>query len=321
MIVVENLTKEFKIPVQKSGKLAMVRNLFSSEFKIKRAVDDISFHIQKGEIVGYIGKNGAGKSTTIKMLSGILQPTRGRITVNGVEPSRDRMINAEQIGVVFGQKSQLWWDVPLIESYKLLKEIYKIDDKTYNENLDSFVSMLALEEVLEKPVRQMSLGQRVKSDIVAALLHNPPILFLDEPTIGVDVVSKKYLYDFILKVNQEKQTTIILTTHDMNDMIKLCSRIMIINEGKLMYDGSLPDMTDKYGKMRSLLVEFESEIPDFPVPGAECVKSEASKKTYVFNRFETTPSKLIEYISKQYSIVDLQVIEPEIEEIVRNMYE
>jgi ABC-2 type transport system ATP-binding protein len=321
LIVVENLTKEFKIPVQKSGKLAMVRNLFSSEFKIKRAVDDISFHIQKGEIVGYIGKNGAGKSTTIKMLSGILQPTSGRITVNGVEPSRDRMINAEQIGVVFGQKSQLWWDVPLIESYKLLKAIYKIDDKTYNKNLDYFVPMLALEEVIEKPVRQMSLGQRVKSDIVAALLHNPPILFLDEPTIGVDVVSKKYLYDFILKVNQEKQTTIILTTHDMNDMIKLCSRIMIINEGKLMYDGSLPDMTEKYGKMRSLLVELESEIPDFPVPGAKCVKSEASKKTYVFNRFETTPSKLIEYISKQYSIVDLQVIEPEIEEIVRNMYE
>lgn len=196
MIEVSHLVKEFKIPVQKKGRFAAVRNLFSSEHTIKRAVDDITFSVDDGEIVGFIGKNGAGKSTTIKMLSGILQPTSGNVTVDGIKPFEQRMENAKQIGVVFGQKTQLWWDVPLIESYRLLKEIYKIKDGTYRKNLDRYIPMLDLEEVINKPVRQMSLGQRVKADICAALLHDPKILFLDEPTIGVDVVSKKLYMSF-----------------------------------------------------------------------------------------------------------------------------
>lgn len=320
MISIEHLVKEFKVPIQKKGRFSAVRNLFSNEYQIKRVVDELSFTVAKGEIVGFIGKNGAGKSTTIKMLSGILQPTSGNITVNGIHPYENRMINAKQIGVVFGQKTQLWWDVPLIESYRLLREIYKIDNDTYQKNLSLYVPMLGLEDVLDKPVRQMSLGQRVKSDIVAALLHDPQILFLDEPTIGVDVVSKKFLYDFISEVNHEKKTTVLLTTHDLSDIKKLCSRIIVIDEGQLMYDGTLEDMTRKFGATRSLMVEFEEHIKDFQIPGAAHEKSEGNRKWYSFNRFECTPAELIRYISEQYAILDLQVIEPEIESIVRNLY-
>lgn len=321
MIEVSHLVKEFKIPAQKEGRFAAVKNLFSGEHVIKRAVDDLSFRVDEGEIVGFIGKNGAGKSTTIKMLSGILQPTSGDVTVNGLRPFEKRMENARQIGVVFGQKTQLWWDVPLMESYRLLREIYKIDKSVYEKNLERYIPMLGLEEVINKPVRQMSLGQRVKSDIAAALLHNPRILFLDEPTIGVDVVSKKYLHDFITEVNREKGITILLTTHDMTDMEKLCSRVVVIDSGHLMYDGSLDQMTRKFGATRSLMVEFEHPVEDFAVDGANLQKSEGNRKWYQFDRFETTPVALLHSIGERYAIRDLQIIEPEIESIVRNLYE
>ena len=277
MIEVSHLVKEFKMPVQKKGRFAAVRNLFSGEHTIKRAVDDITFSVDDGEIVGFIGKNGAGKSTTIKMLSGILQPTSGNVTVDGIKPFEQRMENAKQIGVVFGQKTQLWWDVPLIESYRLLKEIYKIKDGTYRKNLDRYIPMLDLEEVINKPVRQMSLGQRVKSDICAALLHDPKILFLDEPTIGVDVVSKKYLHDFISEINREKGTTVLLTTHDMGDMEKLCSRVVVIDSGHLMYDGDLENMVQKFGAIRSLMIEFEEPVADFQVDNAKLTRSEGNR--------------------------------------------
>ena len=277
MIEVSHLVKEFKMPVQKKGRFAAVRNLFSGEHTIKRAVDDITFSVDDGEIVGFIGKNGAGKSTTIKMLSGILQPTSGNVTVDGIKPFEQRMENAKQIGVVFGHKTQLWWDVPLIESYRLLKEIYKIKDGTYRKNLDRYIPMLDLEEVINKPVRQMSLGQRVKSDICAALLHDPKILFLDEPTIGVDVVSKKYLHDFISEINREKGTTVLLTTHDMGDMEKLCSRVVVIDSGHLMYDGDLENMVQKFGAIRSLMIEFEEPVADFQVDNAKLTRSEGNR--------------------------------------------
>ncbi len=321
MIEVNQLVKEFKIPVQKEGRFAAIKSLFSSDYSVKRAVDCLSFSVAEGEIVGFIGKNGAGKSTTIKMLSGILQPTSGDISVNGIRPFAQRMENAKQIGVVFGQKTQLWWDVPLIESYRLLRQIYKIDEAVYKRNLDRYIPMLGLEEVIHKPVRQMSLGQRVKSDIAAALLHDPRILFLDEPTIGVDVVSKKYLQDFITEVNQEKGTTILLTTHDMTDMEKLCSRVIVIDSGHLMYDGSLDYMIRKFGATRSLMVEFEQPVTDFEVPKAKLIRSEGNKKWYLFNRFDTTPVALIRSIGEKHAIRDLQIIEPEVESIVRNLYE
>ncbi|WP_286082285.1 ABC transporter ATP-binding protein [Parablautia intestinalis] len=321
MIEVKHLKKEFKIPVQKKGRFAAVRNLFSSEYTIKRAVDDISFCVGNGEIVGFIGKNGAGKSTTIKMLSGILKPSAGSVTVDGIRPFEQRMENARQIGVVFGQKTQLWWDVPLIESYRLLREIYRIDNITYQKNLERYIPMLGLEEVINKPVRQMSLGQRVKSDICAALLHDPKILFLDEPTIGVDVVSKKYLQDFISEVNREKGTTVLLTTHDMGDIEKLCSRVVVIDSGHLMYDGDLESMVQRFGAIRSLMVEFEEPVEDFQVANAELVRSEGNRKWFSFHREKTTPMEILHFIVGRFSVHDIEVIEPDIEGIVRNLYE
>ena len=255
------------------------------------------------------------------MLSGILQPTSGNVTVDGIKPFEQRMENAKQIGVVFGQKTQLWWDVPLIESYRLLKEIYKIEDGTYRKNLDRYIPMLDLEEVINKPVRQMSLGQRVKADICAALLHDPKILFLDEPTIGVDVVSKKYLHDFISEINREKGTTVLLTTHDMGDIEKLCSRVVVIDSGHLMYDGDLESMVQKFGVIRSLMIEFEEPVADFQVKNAKLTKSEGNRKWFSFHRSEATPIGLIRSIGDKYPVHDIEIIEPDIEEIVRKLYE
>lgn len=269
----------------------------------------------------YLGRNGAGKSTTIKMLSGILQPTSGNVTVDGIKPFEQRMENAKQIGVVFGQKTQLWWDVPLIESYRLLKEIYKIEDGTYRKNLDRYIPMLDLEEVINKPVRQMSLGQRVKADICAALLHDPKILFLDEPTIGVDVVSKKYLHDFISEINREKGTTVLLTTHDMGDIEKLCSRVVVIDSGHLMYDGDLESMVQKFGVIRSLMIEFDEPVGDFQVENAKLTRSEGNRKWFSFHRSEATPMELIRSIGDKYPVHDIEIIEPDIEEVVRKLYE
>ena len=308
MIEVNHLKKEFRIPVQKKGRFAAMRNLFSGEHTIKRAVDDISFSVGNGEIVGFIGKNGAGKSTTIKMLSGILQPTSGSVTVNGIRPFDQRMENARQIGVVFGQKTQLWWDVPLIESYRLLREIYKIDRDIYQKNLDRYIPMLGLEEVINKPVRQMSLGQRVKSDICAALLHDPRILFLDEPTIGVDVVSKKYLHDFISEINRERGTTVLLTTHDMGDIEKLCSRVVVIDAGHLIYDGDLKNMVQRFGADRFVMIEFEESVEDFQIEKAELIRSEGNRKWFSFHRSETTPMELIRFAGDRFPVHDIEQI-------------
>ncbi len=321
MIEINHLKKKFKIPIQKKGRFAALRNLFSSDYTVKHAVDDISFSIGSGEAVGFIGKNGAGKSTTIKMLCGILQPTSGSITVDGVRPFDQRMENAKKIGVVFGQKTQLWWDVPLIESYRLLREIYKIDQASYQKNLERYVPMLGLEEALSKPVRQMSLGQRVKSDICAALLHDPQVLFLDEPTIGVDVVSKKRLHDFIREVNREKGVTVLLTTHDMGDIEQLCSRVIVIDSGRLMYDGDLEKMIRKFGAIRSLMIEFENPVEDFQVEGARLARSEGNRKWFSFHRSETSPIQLLRSIGDRFPIRDMAIIEPDIESIVRNLYE
>ena len=290
MIQVEHLRKDYKIPFKKDRcPTNTFVGMFSREFKIKRAVNDISFSIHEGEVVGFIGKNGAGKSTTIKMLSGVLQPTSGLISVNGINPAVQRIENAKQIGVVFGQKTQLWWDIPLIESYKLLKDIYCIDDNIYHNNLNRYCDMLELKSVLHKPVRQMSLGERVKSDICAALLHDPKLLFLDEPTIGVDIVSKKYLHDFINEINKYKNTTVLLTTHDMSDIEKLCSRVIVIDSGDLLYDGRLDNLVQNFGYNRTLMVEFEEPVNDFSVDGAILVKSESNKKWFMFSKFQTTP--------------------------------
>lgn len=321
MIKVEHLTKDYRRVKRREGFLGGLRTLFSAEYQITRAVDDISFHINKGELVGYIGPNGAGKSTSIKMLCGILVPTGGQIEVNGLVPHKNRMENARQIGAVFGQKTQLWWDVPVIESLRLFRDIYKVPEAQFKRNLDLFNELLDLHEFQNTPVRQLSLGQRLRADMAAALLHDPRLLFLDEPMIGVDVVVKERLRTFIQQINREQGVTILLTTHDMVDIEKICSRIMIIDRGHIVYDGNLAQMRDKYGTQRTLVVEFEEAIPDFSAPQATLVKSEGRKKWFAFNRFETTPSNLITHISAQFPILDLAVEEPEIEAIVRTIYQ
>jgi len=314
LIHVEHLTKDYQRTVRKEGFLAGLRTLLSAEYQTIRAVDDISFQIQEGELVGYIGPNGAGKSTSIKMLCGILVPTSGRITVNGLVPHKDRKAHAQQIGAVFGQKTQLWWDVPVIESLRLLRDIYKIPEARFKHNLSLFDDMLDLHAFQNTPVRQLSLGQRMRADMAAALLHNPRLLFLDEPMIGVDVVAKERLRTFIKEINRDHKVTVLFTTHDMVDIEKLCSRIMIIDHGRIIYDGSIDQIRARYGTERTLVVEFEEEVPDFSVPNATLVKSDGRKKSFAFSRAET-------HIGARFPILDLTVEEPEIEAIVRTIYQ
>ena len=321
MIHVEHLTKDYQRVKRREGFLGSVRTLFNPQYETIQAVNDISFRINEGELVGYIGPNGAGKSTSIKMLCGILVPTAGKIEVNGLVPHKNRMENARQIGAVFGQKTQLWWDVPVIESLRLFRDIYKVSEAQYKRNLDLFNDLLDLHEFQNTPVRQLSLGQRMRADMAAALLHSPRLLFLDEPMIGVDVVAKERLRVFIKEINRDQKVTALFTTHDMVDIEKLCSRIMIIDHGRIVYDGNIDQMRNKYGTQRTLVVEFEEVVPDFVPARAALVKSEARKKWFTFNRFETSPSTLIASISSQHSIIDLAVEEPEIEAIVRTIYQ
>jgi ABC-2 type transport system ATP-binding protein len=320
MIHVQHLVKEYKIQQRAEGLKGTIANLFNPNFTVKRAVDDLSFSIAEGELVGFIGPNGAGKSTSIKMLTGILVPSSGTLEVNGLVPHKNRKANAQQIGVVFGQKTQLWWDVPVIDSLVLLKDIYKISDAQYNRNLALFNDLLDLHEFQNTPVRQLSLGQRMRADLAAALLHNPRILYLDEPTIGVDIVAKQRLREFIKEINQDQKITVLLTTHDMGDIEKLCNRMMIVDHGKLIYDGGVDQIRRTFGMERTLIVEFEEELADFAVPGATLIQSEGRRKWFQFHRLQTTPSALITAIAEKHNIIDLEVVEPEIEDMVRNIY-
>lgn len=320
MIHVEHLTKHYQRTKRREGLFGSLLTLVNAEYETVRAVNDISFDVAEGELVGYIGPNGAGKSTSIKMLCGILVPTGGKVEVNGLVPHKHRMANARQIGAVFGQKTQLWWDVPVIESLRLFRDIYKVPEAQYKRNLELFNELLDLHEFSDAPVRQLSLGQRMRADLAAALLHNPRLLFLDEPMIGVDVVVKERLRHFIQQVNRDQKVTVLLTTHDMVDIEKVCSRIMIIDHGQIVYDGGLEQIRERYGTTRTLVVEFEESVPDFEAPHAKLTKTEGKRKWFAFNRVETSPSALIAYISTRFPVADLAVEEPEIEEIVRTVY-
>lgn len=320
MIHVEHLTKHYQRTKRREGLFGSLLTLVNAEYETVRAVNDISFDVAEGELVGYIGPNGAGKSTSIKMLCGILVPTGGKVEVNGLVPHKHRMANARQIGAVFGQKTQLWWDVPVIESLRLFRDIYKVPEAQYKRNLELFNELLDLHEFSDAPVRQLSLGQRMRADLAAALLHNPRLLFLDEPMIGVDVVVKERLRHFIQQVNRDQKVTVLLTTHDMVDIEKVCSRIMIIDHGQIVYDGGLDQIRERYGTTRTLVVEFEESVPDFEAPHAKLTKTEGKRKWFAFNRVETSPSALIAYISTRFPVADLAVEEPEIEEIVRTVY-
>ncbi|MBG9588070.1 ABC transporter ATP-binding protein [Cytobacillus firmus] len=321
IIEVEHLMKDFMIAKRETGFLGAVKSLVKREHIKKEAVKDISFSINEGEMVGYIGPNGAGKSTTIKMLTGILVPTSGSVKVNGIIPYENRQENAKNIGVVFGQRTQLWWDLPTIESFELLKEIYQVPDKRYKENMDTFIEILGLDEFLNTPVRQLSLGQRMRADIAASLLHDPPILFLDEPTIGLDVVAKEKMRTFIKEINKERSITVILTTHDMEDIEKLCERMILIDHGQKVYDGEIAVVKERFGKMRTLIVDLEESSHSLKLKGGEVFKEEASRFWIRFNRDDVSASGLIAQITETHNIKDLTVEEPAIESIISRIYQ
>jgi len=295
-----------------------------SSYIVKDAVRDVSFELREGELIGYIGPNGAGKSTTIKMLTGILVPTSGSATVNGIVPWQQRTQNARQIGVVFGQRTQLYWDLPLIESFRLLKAIYSVPDDVFERNLRSFSDVLALDEFIRTPVRQLSLGQRMRGDFVASMLHDPKVVFLDEPTIGLDVVAKEAIRSFIARVNRERGTTFILTTHDLADVEKLCERIILIDHGQKLYDGSIEAIKQRYGRNRILTAVFDCEDCSdcrLEVANARIIERAGPRVKIEFDRDAVRADVLIAALARQYDLKDVTIEEPQLETIIRQIYQ
>jgi len=321
VIKVENLTKEFKIYESQSGMLGSIKNLFSRKFRIVKAVNDISFNVNHGDFVGYVGENGAGKSTTIKILTGILYPSSGQTVVNGIVPYKNRIENSRRIGVVFGQRSQLWWDLPVKESFDLLKSIYKVPKETFNRNISLFKEILNIDDFFDVPVRKLSLGQRMRCDLAASLLHDPQILFLDEPTIGLDVIAKDKIRKFLLEINQERKTTIILTTHDMDDIEALCRKIIILDQGQIVFDDHVNKLKEEYGRERVLEIEFNEYYPALDkVKEINVYKSEENKKWIKFRSDKYTAASIISNITENYNIKDLSIHEPGVEDIVKTIY-
>ena len=307
MIEVEHLTKEF---VVRRGRLRRERH-------VVEAVRDISFHVERGELLGYLGPNGAGKSTTIKMLTGILVPSGGRVTVAGLDPSKRRVELAKRIGAMFGQRVQLWWDLPLIDSFELLRHIYRVPADRYRTSLQRFRTVLDLDPFLHTPVRQLSLGQRIRGELTAAMLHEPELLFLDEPTIGLDVVAKQRVREFLVQVNREEGVKVLLTTHDLGDIERLCERLLVIDHGRLIWDGAITDLKERYGAERTLVVDLEEPAPPLEVEGARVERVEGPRQ---WLRFRGSAADLTARVAQSARLVDLQVAEPDIEEIVRRIY-
>lgn len=285
-----------------------------------RAVAGVSFTIDAGEMVGYIGPNGAGKSTTVKMLTGILVPSGGRIRVCGLEPARRRVELARHLGVVFGQRTQLWWDLPLRDSFDLLKHIYRVPDARHRANLDHFVEVLDLGPLLDVPVRQLSLGQRMRGELTAALLHDPEVVYLDEPTIGLDVVSKAAVREFLAAMNRERGVTVLLTTHDLGDIERLCGRMLIIDRGRVIHDGDVESVKQRYGGERTLVVDLETAEPPLDIPGATVVGVEGARQRLQFRPAQTTAAELVAEVTRRARILDLAIEEPEISDVVRRIY-
>jgi ABC-2 type transport system ATP-binding protein len=321
IISVADLSKTFQVRRHHQGAMSVLRNFLTRDTRAIHAVDNVSFSISKGEVVGYLGPNGAGKSTTIKMLTGLLVPSSGTLNVNGFVPWKERQRYVSSIGAVFGQRTTLWWDLPVIESLQLLQYIYKVPEATFKQNLKEFEQVLELNDFISSPVRSLSLGQRMRADLCAALLHNPALLFLDEPTIGLDVVAKERIRQFIKHVNAVRETTVLLTTHDLSDVQKLCQRILIIDRGKLLFDGALDTLQNRFGGNWQLVVDFTEPYQNVEVLGAEVVKLEGIRAIYAFDRNSLSVSDLMSRISSQYSIRDISVQEPEIEVTIRNIYE
>lgn len=320
-IKVDSISKTFKVAKRNSGIKAALKSFFKKEYIFVDAVKNISFEIEKGEIVGYIGPNGAGKSTTIKMLSGILTPSSGKIKVNGFNPFTDRKKYVSQIGVVFGQRSQLSWDIPAEDTFDLLRDIYKLDNKEYNQTKHDLVKLLNIEEVIKVPVRQLSLGQRMRCEIAASLLHEPKILFLDEPTIGLDAVSKKIVREFILKLNKEHKTTVILTTHDMSDIEALAKRIILIGKGEILYDGTLKQLKQKYGSYKNIQINTNDKLEKIHLKGIIKKAKIDDGYNFVIDSNIITISDFINYMTEKCSINDIEIDNESTDDIIVKLYQ
>ncbi len=320
IIEVDNLVKIYKIIEKQDGLIGYFRNLIKPKYKNFDAVKGINFNIEEGELVGYIGENGAGKSTTIKMLTGLLTPTSGRVLVNGIVPNEKRIQNNRNIGAVFGQKTQLWWDLPVIESFRLIKKMYKIPENEYRKNLKKFTELLDLQELLEKQVKNLSLGQKMRCEIAATFLHDPKIVYLDEPTIGLDVFVKEKIRKFIKDINKEKKTTVILTTHDLKDIEDVCDRIILLDKGQIVYDGEKQKFKDTYGRyvIAELIVKDKKE--DIMINNIEILEQDDNKLKIKFGHDETTIVKIMDEISKFCVIEDIHMKEAELEDILKEIY-
>jgi ABC-2 type transport system ATP-binding protein len=312
MIEVEELRRHFDVRVR--------RGLLRRERRRVDAVDGVTFRVDPGELIGYVGPNGAGKSTTVKILTGILVPSAGRVSVAGLDPSRQRLQLARKIGVVFGQRVQLWWDLPLRDSFELLRHIYRVPADRHRANVDTFVELLELGPFLETPVRQLSLGQRMRGELTAALLHDPDVVFLDEPTIGLDVVAKARVREFLAAANRDRGVTVLLTTHDLADIERLCSRLLILDRGRLIYDGSIERLIERYGEERTLVVDLEEPAPPLEVDGARVVRVEGPRQWLRFRRGDTSAAQLTAAVAARARLVDLAIEEPDIEDVVRRIY-
>ncbi|MDR4945763.1 ABC transporter ATP-binding protein [Neobacillus cucumis] len=327
-ILVNNLRKEFKAYSSRTGLKGAFRDLFTRNYKVVPAVNDINFSVKQGEMVGYIGENGAGKSTTIKMLTGILTPTSGEIMVNGMNPHKEREEFVQTIGVVFGQRSQLWWDIAVQESFRLLKKVYKVSDEQYNQHMNHVIRTLDIEPLLDKPVRKLSLGQRMRCELAAALIHNPPLLFLDEPTIGLDVLVKLKIREFLKEINEKYNTTILLTTHDLSDIEALCERVIMLDEGKVIYDGGLRELREKWADQKELQFQF-LETVDIPavqkITNGLPVVWNMDEKEHTFTATVEDRDELISQVIAEivaaFKIKDVKINETSTEEIIRNIYE
>jgi ABC-2 type transport system ATP-binding protein len=322
IIEVENLVKQFTVEESGKGFLGSVKALFSRRKRIIHAVDGISFGIKPGEFVGYVGENGAGKSTTIKMLTGILVPTSGTARVNGIIPYENRRANAMKIGVIFGQRTQLWWDLPVRESFELLRVIYRVKPSDSKQMLKKLSAALDLGPLMEMPVRKLSLGQRMRCDIAASLLHMPGVLFLDEPTIGLDVLAKENIRRFLADLNKKEGTTIILTTHDMNDIEQLCRRLIILDRGRIIYDGSMDALKRKFVHEKLIEVEFHTQVDSLAeLEGLTLYREEGNKKWLKFENQDRGIGDVIGKLATLYPVKDISVREPSVESIIRSIYE
>ena len=320
-IRVENLCKAFRVAERKAGLLGALAGIARRRYKTVHALDGISFAIEPGELVGYIGPNGAGKSTTVKVLAGILVPDSGTCEVRGRVPWKQRIAHVGEIGVVFGQRTQLWWDLPVVESFELLRDIYRVDAASYRKAVDELVAVLDLGDLLDTPVRQLSLGQRMRADLAAALLHAPPILFLDEPTIGLDAVSKLAVRDFVKKLNRENGVTVLLTTHDMDDIEALCTRVMVIGSGKILSDGTLAQLRARVTRERWLTIDLVEDEAFEDEPDTKIIRRDHRRIVLGFDPQTIAPAALIQRITSKHAVHDLFVENPPIESIIAKLYE